>query len=406
MSSALSGIRVLDLSRVLAGPWATQLLGDYGADVVKVERPGAGDDTRHWGPPWLTEAGDGGGRESAYFLAANRNKRSLTVDLASAAGQALVRELAGKVDVIVENFRGGTLERWGLAPERLREANPGLIVCSISAFARSSSRGAEPGYDAMIQASGGLMSITGVAEEAGGEPQKVGVAIADIMCGMYAATAIMAALHERANSGRGQSIEVPLYDSQVAWLANQAMNFLVGGTVPGRLGTAHPNIVPYQAFATADGHIMVAVGNDRQFADCVARCGHAALADDPRFRRNADRLANRDELVALMSEAFLGEATDHWLTVLREAGVPCSPINDIGVVFSDDYAAEAGIVRAMKHPYDPELPTVANPVRFSANDISYRGAPPMLGQHSGEVLADWLGYSAETISELRKAGTI
>jgi crotonobetainyl-CoA:carnitine CoA-transferase CaiB-like acyl-CoA transferase len=406
MTSALSGIRVLDLSRVLAGPWATQLLGDYGADVVKVERPGAGDDTRHWGPPWLSEAGAGGGRESAYFLATNRNKRSLTVDLASAAGQALVRELAGKADVIVENFKSGTLARWGLDPAQLRETNPGLIVCSISAFARDSSRGGEPGYDAMIQASGGLMSITGAADEEGGEPQKVGVAIADIMCGMYAATAIIAALHERTTSGRGQSIEVPLYDSQVAWLANQAMNYLVGGTVPGRLGTAHPNIVPYQAFATADGHVMVAVGNDRQFAECVGRCGLAELADDPRFRRNADRLANRAELIAKLSAVFQREATDHWLRVLREAGVPCSPINDIGAVFSDDYTGEAGLVRAMKHPYDPELPTVANPVRFSASDIRYREAPPLLGQHSGEVLADWLGYSAETISELRKAGTI
>ena len=278
MTGTLSGIRVLDLSRVLAGPWATQLLGDYGADVVKVERPGTGDDTRHWGPPWLAEAGAGRGRESAYFLATNRNKRSLTVDLASAAGQELVRELAGKADVIVENFKTDTLTRWGLDPERLRQANPGLIVCSISAFARDSVRGGEPGYDAMIQASGGLMSITGAAEEEGGEPQKVGVAIADIMCGMYAAGAIMAALFERSSSGRGQSIEVPLYDSQVAWLANQAMNYLVGGTVPGRLGTAHPNIVPYQAFATADGHLMVAVGNDRQFAECASRCGLAELA--------------------------------------------------------------------------------------------------------------------------------
>jgi crotonobetainyl-CoA:carnitine CoA-transferase CaiB-like acyl-CoA transferase len=406
MTSALTGIRVLDLSRVLAGPWATQLLGDYGADVVKVERPGTGDDTRHWGPPWLPDVGAGEGRESAYFLATNRNKRSLTVDLSSAAGRALVRELAGTADVIVENFKSGTLTRWDLDPEQLRETNPGLIVCSISAFARETSRGAEPGYDAMIQASGGLMSITGTADEEGGEPQKVGVAIADIMCGMYAATAIIAALHERTTSGRGQSIEVPLYDSQVAWLANQAMNYLVGGTVPGRLGTAHPNIVPYQAFATADGHLMVAVGNDRQFAECVSRCGLAELADDPRFRRNADRLANRAELIARMSAAFRQKATDHWLNVLREAGVPCSPINDIGAVFSDLYAGEAGLVRTMKHPYDPELPTVANPVRFSANDIRYREAPPLLGQHSGEVLADWLGYSAETIAELRKAGTI
>jgi formyl-CoA transferase len=406
MSGSLSGIRVLDLSRVLAGPWATQLLGDYGADVVKVERPGAGDDTRHWGPPWLEGQGTGTGRESAYFLATNRNKRSLTADLSSTAGQELVRDLALQSDVIVENFRAGTLQRWGLDPERLRESNPRLVVCTISAFARDSSRGNEPGYDAMIQASGGLMSITGAADDEGGKPQKVGVAIADIMCGMYAATAILAALHERSLSGRGQSIEVPLYDSQVAWLANQAMNFLVGGAVPGRLGTAHPNIVPYQAFATADGHVMVAVGNDRQFAECVRVCRLPDLAADSRFVRNADRLANRGELVALLSAAFAEEPTSFWLRELGEAGVPCSPINDIGEVFASAYAEECGLVRTLPHPYEPRLPTVANPVRFSADAVSYRSAPPLLGQHSGEVLAEWLGYSAQTISELRKAGTI
>ena len=406
MSGPLAGIRVLDLSRVLAGPWATQLLGDYGADVVKVERPGAGDDTRQWGPPWLERQDNAAERESAYFLAANRNKRSLTVDISSSDGQKLVRELAAQSDVIVENFRAGTLQRWGLDPARLRETNPRLVVCTISAFAHDSSRGDEPGYDAMIQASGGLMSITGPAEEEGGEPAKVGVAIADIMCGMYAATAILAALHERSLSGQGRSIEVPLYDSQVAWLANQAMNLLVGGAVPGRLGTAHPNIVPYQAFATSDGHIMIAVGNDRQFADCVRRCRLPDLAADPRFVRNANRLANRGELVALLSAAFAAEPTSFWLRELGEAGVPCSPINDIGEVFSSAYAEECGLVRMLAHPYQPRLPTVANPVRFSDDAVSYRSAPPLLGQHSGEVLAEWLGYSEQTISELRKAGTI
>jgi crotonobetainyl-CoA:carnitine CoA-transferase CaiB-like acyl-CoA transferase len=406
MSGPLSSIRVLDLSRVLAGPWATQLLGDYGADVVKVERPGAGDDTRYWGPPWLEEPAHGSGRESAYFLATNRNKRSLTVDLASAAGQQLVRELAAKADVIVENFKAGTLERWGLEPEGLRRQNPGLIVCSISAFSRESTRADEPGYDAMVQAAGGLMSITGAPQEEGGQPQKVGVAIADIMCGMYATTAIIAALHERSASGRGQSIEVPLYDSQVAWLANQAMNFLVGGVVPGRLGTAHPNIVPYQAFATTDGYIMVAVGNDRQFADCMRCMGLAELAADPRFRRNENRLANRAELVALMSAVLARESSSHWAAELGASGVPCSPIHDIGEVFSSDYANECEFVRTVPHAYDAALPTVANPVRFSSDAVHYRSAPPLLGQHSGEVLTDWLGYSAKTISGLRKAGTI
>lgn len=406
MTGPLSSIRVLDLSRVLAGPWATQLLADYGAEVVKIERPGRGDDTRHWGPPWLHEPRDGPGRESAYFLATNRNKRSLTVDLASNDGQGLVRELAAKADVIVENFKAGTLGRWGLSPEVLRRENPGLIVCTISAFSRDGSRASEPGYDAMVQAAGGLMSITGAPDEDGGEPQKVGVAIADIMCGMYAATAIIAALHERASSGRGQSIEVPLYDSQVAWLANQAMNFLIGGVVPGRLGTAHPNIVPYQAFRTADGFIMVAVGNDRQFAECMRCCGAPELADDPRFLRNEDRLANRGALIALMSDALERESSAHWLRRLAEAAVPCSPINDLAHVFSGAYAEECKFVRTVPHPYDETLPTVANPVRFSSDGVSYRSAPPLLGEHSEAVLADWLGYSAETISQLKKAGTI
>ena len=406
MTGPLSSIRVLDLSRVLAGPWATQLLADYGAEVVKIERPGRGDDTRHWGPPWLQEPRDGPGRESAYFLATNRNKRSLTVDLASNDGQGLVRELAAKADVIVENFKAGTLGRWGLSPEVLRRENPGLIVCTISAFSRDGSRASEPGYDAMVQAAGGLMSITGAPDEDGGEPQKVGVAIADIMCGMYAATAIIAALHERASSGRGQSIEVPLYDSQVAWLANQAMNFLIGGVVPGRLGTAHPNIVPYQAFRTADGFIMVAVGNDRQFAECMRCCGTPELADDPRFLRNEDRLANRGALISLMSDALERESSAHWLRRLAEAAVPCSPINDLADVFSGAYAEECEFVRTVPHPYDETLPTVANPVRFSSDGVSYRSAPPLLGEHSEAVLADWLGYSAETISQLKKAGTI
>jgi crotonobetainyl-CoA:carnitine CoA-transferase CaiB-like acyl-CoA transferase len=406
MSGPLSGIRVLDLSRVLAGPWATQLLGDYGADVIKVERPVQGDDTRHWGPPWL-EQGDGGpGRESAYFLAANRNKRSLAVDLSCAAGQRLVRELAAKADVLVENFKAGTLDQWGLEAGALRRDNPGLIVCTISAFSRSSRRAHEPGYDAMIQASGGLMSITGAPDKDGGGPQKVGVAIADIMCGMYAATAIIAALYQRSSSGRGQSIEVPLYDSQVAWLANQAMNYLVGGEVPGRLGTAHPNIVPYQSFRTRDGFIMIAVGNDRQFAECMRCLGMSEVAADIRFQRNEDRLANRDSLVALMSTALEREPTRHWLGRLTEAGVPCSPINDIGEVFSSAYAAECSLVRNLRHPYQEELPTVANPVRFSSGEISYESAPPLLCEHSEEVLADWLGYSATTISRLKEAGTI
>jgi crotonobetainyl-CoA:carnitine CoA-transferase CaiB-like acyl-CoA transferase len=403
MNGPLQGVRVLDLSRVLAGPWATQLLGDYGADVVKIERPGSGDDTRAWGPPWLTSDD---GRESAYFLSANRNKRSVTVDLAATAGQQLVRELALKTDVLIENFRAGTTKRWGLDADKLRHDNPGLVYCSISAFGRDSSRAHEPGYDAMIQASGGLMSITGAPDSEGGTPQKVGVAVADIMCGMYAATAILAALNERASSGRGQSIEVPLLDSQVAWLANQNMNYLVGGDIPGRMGTAHPNIVPYQAFATADGHIMIAVGNDRQFGACVRCCGLPELADDARFLSNQDRLENRDALIDLMTGALALRVSADWLRDLADAGVPCSPINDLGEVFSGTYAAERDFVRQVAHPYNDDLPTVANPVRFSASPVEYELAPPLLGEHTNAVLVDWLGYSDAAIERLRKAGTI
>jgi len=403
MSGALQGVRVLDLSRVLAGPWATQLLGDYGADVVKVERPGSGDDTRAWGPPWL---GDNESGESAYFLSTNRNKRSLTLDLASVEGQKVIRELAGQADVLVENFRTGTMAGWELDAETLRKENPGLVYCSISAFARDSSRAFEPGYDAMIQASGGLMSITGAANSEGGEPQKVGVAIADIMCGMYAATAILAALNERARSGVGQSIEVPLFDSQVAWLANQNMNYLIGGEVPGRMGTAHPNIVPYQAFPTADGHIMIAVGNDRQFAACMRCCGMPELADDVRFQHNRDRLENRGALVSLMAGALTQRHSADWLRELTEADVPCSPIDDLGQVFTSPYATECGLVRNLDHAYSDKLPTVANPVRLSVSPVSYERAPPLLGEHTNEVLIDWLGYSDAAIERLEKAGTI
>lgn len=403
MSEALQGVRVLDLSRVLAGPWATQLLGDYGADVVKVERPGSGDDTRAWGPPWL---GDKESGESAYFLSTNRNKRSLTLDLASVEGQKVIRELAGRADVLVENFRTGTMTGWGLDAESLRKDNPGLVYCSISAFARDSSRAFEPGYDAMIQASGGLMSITGAANSEGGEPQKVGVAIADIMCGMYAATAILAALNERERSGVGQSIEVPLFDSQVAWLANQNMNYLVGGEVPGRLGTAHPNIVPYQAFPTADGHIMIAVGNDRQFAACMRCCGIPDLADDVRYQRNRDRLENREALVSLMSEALAQRHSADWLRELTKADVPCSPIDDLDQVFTSPYAMECDLVRDLDHAYTDKLPTVANPVRFSKSPVNYERAPPLLGEHTNEVLIDWLGYSDAAIERLKRAGTI
>jgi len=398
MATPLANIRVLDMSRVLAGPWAGQLLGDYGADVVKIERPGSGDDTRHWGPPWL-EGDDY--REAAYFLSANRNKRSITVDVANERGQQLIHELVAEADVLLENFRTGTMSRFGLGPDELIAINPGLVYCSISAFGQAGSRSAEPGYDAMIQASAGLMSITGPAADEAGGPQKVGVAIGDIMAGMYACTAILAALNARQETGEGQYIDVPLYDSQVAWLANQAMNYLIGGEVPVRLGTAHPNLVPYQAFATADGNLMLAVGNDRQFANCVACLGLTELAHDSRFATNGDRVANRKALVECMQAAFSGQGTAEWLRAFKKKGVPAGPINDIGEVLSNAYASERNLVHEINNSRGDPVPSIANPVDFSATPVCYEKAAPLLGEHTDEVLREWLGYSDESIAELR-----
>lgn len=402
----LHGIRVLDLTRVLAGPWASQLLADYGADVIKVERPGSGDDTRSWGPPWLTDAEGRPTTDSAYYLSANRNKRSIAVDLGDPRGQALVRRLAAQSDVLMENFRVGTLARFGLDYPRLAAGRPELILCSISAYGQTGSRADRPGYDAMIQASGGLMSVTGESDDAGGGPVKVGVAIADIMAGMYATTAVLAALVRRQASGRGQQIDVPLYDSQVAWLANQNMNFLVGGECPGRLGSAHPNLVPYQSFRTGDGYLMVAVGNDRQFARLADALGMVELAADPRYDRNAARVANREALVAQLSAAFRRKGTADWLHLLGEAGVPAGPIHSVADVFTDPYAAERGLVHRLPHATTGEVPTVANPVRFSATPVSYRSGPPVLGEHTRSVLRDDLALGDREIEALANDGII
>ena len=400
MATPLADIRVLDMSRVLAGPWAAQLLGDYGADVVKVERPSLGDDTRQWGPPWLELDS---ASQSAYFLSANRNKRSITIDISSPAGQQLVRELATEADVLIENFKVGTLARYGLGWDKLGALNPRLVYCSISAFGQTGSRAAEPGYDAMIQASAGLMSITGPDD---GGPQKVGVAIADIMAGMYATTAVLAALNVRQSTGKGQFIDVPLYDTQVAWLANQNMNYLVGGSVPGRMGTAHPNLVPYQAFATRDGSLMLAVGNDRQFAACADCVGLPELAGDERFARNRDRIANRTELVDRLQAALLERTTAEWLQRLSDRGVPSGPINDIGEILTNQHAEERKLVRRMPDSSGKRVPTVANPVDFSDTPVCYDRSPPLLGQHTDEVLHGWLGYSEDRIAELRECKAI
>ncbi len=402
MGSALEGLRVLDLSRVLAGPWATQLLGDFGADVVKVERPRSGDETRGWGPPWLP----GNSGESAYFLSCNRNKRSITVDLSTRPGQDLIRDLAAEADVLIENFRAGTTAGFGIDPDTLLGRHPALVYCTISAYDSGSARRGEPGYDAMIQAAGGFMSITGGPAEEGGRPQKAGVAIADIMAGMYAASAILAALRNRDRNGQGQHIEVPLFDTQVASLANQNLNYLLGGRVPGRLGSAHPNIVPYQAFATADSELVLAVGNDSQFRACIAVLGVTDQLGGDRFASNAARVGRRGEVTGVIGEAFARRTTAEWLQALGNAGVPCGPINSLDVVFASDYAREQQLVRTVDHPCDPRLPTVANPVRFSATPVSYAQAPPLLGADTDAVLQQWLRYSPERIEQLREAGAI
>jgi len=406
MPGPLNSLKVIDMSRVLAGPWAGQLLADYGAEVIKIERPGVGDDTRSWGPPWLRDSAGNDTTEAGYFQSTNRNKRSITVNLAHPLGQELVRKLVTKSDILLENYKVGSLQRYGLDATTLCELNPALIYCSISAYGQSGSKSAEPGYDAMIQAAGGLMSITGESDAEGGRPTKVGVAIADIMAGMYATTAILAALVAREQSGRGQHIDVPLFDSQVAWLANQNMNYLLTGIPPDRRGTAHPNIVPYQAFQTADGYLMLAVGNDSQFANCCASLGCPEIAEDPRYSANSARIENRDELIQIIAERLTKETTAYWLDQFASLHIPAGPINNLAQVFSDPVVAERRIVRSLNHSLAGEVPTVANPVRFSDTPVEYKLAAPVLGQHTAEVLKDDLGYSDKEIARLYDSGAI
>ena len=405
--SPLSGLRVLDLSRILAGPWASQLLGDLGADVVKVERPGVGDDTRRWGPPFLRDREGKDTGESAYYLCANRNKRSLAVDISTPKGQALLRKMAATCDVLIENFRVGTMARYGLDYDSLRELNPGLVYCSITAFGQEGPEAGAPGYDAMIQGRGGLMSITGVPDgQPGAGPQKVGVAMADLTTGMYAASAIQAALLARYRTGEGQCIDMALFDSQVAMLANQASNYLIGGQVPGRMGTAHPNIVPYQAFATADGHLMLAVGNDRQFARLVAAMELPELAADPRYATNLSRTENRAELVQRLESRFLQQTSGVWAERLAKAEVPFGPINRIDQVFDDPQSRYRGLRIELPHNEAESVPSVANPIRFSDTPVSYRYGPPTLGEHSREVLGEWLGLEQAELDALSSDGVI
>ncbi|WP_096670754.1 CaiB/BaiF CoA transferase family protein [Polaromonas sp. AET17H-212] len=388
----LTGVRVLDLSRVLAGPWAGQLLADLGADVVKVEKPQGGDDTRAWGPPYLKDASGRDTTEAAYFLCANRNKRSVAIDIATPAGQAQVRALAQQADVVLENFKVGGLKRYGLDYASLSAANPRLVYCSITGFGQTGPYAARAGYDFLIQGMGGLMSVTGRPDgEPGAGPQKVGVALTDIMTGLYATIAVQAALAEREKSGLGQHIDLALLDVQIACLANQASNYLAGGLVPRRMGNAHPNIVPYQDFPTADGDIILAVGNDEQFAKFCAVAKHPEWSTDARFSTNAQRVANRAVLVPLLRQATVMRTSADWITALEAAGVPCGPINRIDEVFADPQVQSRRLHIDMPHALAGSVPLVANPIRLSGSPVAYQRPPPMLGEHTAEVLAQWLG---------------
>ncbi len=407
MSGALSHIRVLDLSRVLAGPWAGQIFGDLGAEVIKVERPGSGDDTRHWGPPYIKDAEGSDSREAAYFQSANRNKQSLTLDFTQPEGQRLVRELVAQCDVLLENFKVGGLAAYGLDYESLKAINPRLIYCSITGFGQSGPYARRAGYDFMIQGLGGLMSLTGRPEgEEGAGPMKVGVALTDILTGLYATVGVLAALNQREQSGVGQHIDVALLDVQVACLANQAMNYLTTGVSPTRLGNAHPNIVPYQDFPSADGNFILAVGNDGQFRKFCEVAGIANLADDPRFVTNKARVAHRAELIPLLRQATVFKTTAQWIELLEKAGVPCGPINDLQQVFADPQVQARGLRLDLPNALGSSTPQVASPLRLSVTPVAYRSAPPLLGQHTDSLLQRLLGMSEMQIAELREAGVI
>ena len=407
MSGALSHIRVLDLSRVLAGPWCGQILGDLGAEVIKVERPGTGDDTRHWGPPYIKDAEGNDSREAAYFQSANRNKQSLTLDFTQPEGQRLVRELVAQCDVLLENFKVGGLAAYGLDYESLKAINPRLIYCSITGFGQTGPYAKRAGYDFMIQGLGGLMSLTGRPEgEEGAGPVKVGVALTDILTGLYATVGVLAALNQREQSGVGQHIDVALLDVQVACLANQAMNYLATGVSPKRLGNAHPNIVPYQDFPSADGNFILAVGNDGQFRKFCEVAGIAGLADDPRYATNKARVANRAELIPQLRQATVFKTTAQWVELLEQAGVPCGPINDLQQVFADPQVLARGLRLDLPNSLGSDTPQVASPLRLSATPVAYRSAPPLLGEHTDALLQRLLGVSEEAIAELRTAGVI
>jgi crotonobetainyl-CoA:carnitine CoA-transferase CaiB-like acyl-CoA transferase len=405
-AGALSHIRVLDMSRVLAGPWAGQILADLGAEVIKIERPGTGDDTRGWGPPYLKDRQGNDTHESAYFLGANRGKKSLTLDISKPEGQAIARDLASRCDVVLENYKAGDLARYGLGYDQLRDLNPGLIYCSITGFGQTGPMRAVAGYDFIIQGIGGLMSITGERDDLpGGGPQKVGVAVADITTGMYATVAILAALAHRTRSGQGQYIDMALLDVQVAMIANMNMNYLVSGRVPQRQGNAHANIVPYQVFDAADGQFVIAVGNDGQFAKfCeVAGCD---FSSDVRFKKNADRVRNRDVLVPLLAEVMRKRTVHEWVDLLEPLGIPVGPINNLAQVFDHPQVKERGMRIDVPHPLSGTVPLVGSPIKMSLTPPMPTTAPPMLGQHTREVLLEHLAIDESRYMELKAKGIV
>ena len=404
---ALSHIRVLDLSRVLAGPWASQILADLGADVIKVEHPSGGDESRAWGPPFAKREDGSDSDVSAYFLCTNRNKKSFTVDFAQPDGQSLVRRLAERCDVVVENFKAGGLTKYRLDYASLNALNPRLVYCSITGFGQTGPYASRAGYDFLIQGLGGLMSITGRPDsEPGGGPMKAGVALTDILTGLYASNAILAALAYRERSGVGQHIDLALLDVHVASLGNHALSYLVTGIVPERLGNAHSSVVPYQDFPTRDGRMTLAIGNDAQFRRFCQAAGEPTLADDPRFATNTRRVENRAALIPLLQERTRGRTTAEWVTALAATGVPCGPINDLAQVFADPHVVARGIATQLDHEQLGQVPTVASPMRLSATPVTYRAAPPRLGEHTDSVLANDLGLSAAEIAALRGRGII
>ncbi|MGZ5274959.1 MAG: CaiB/BaiF CoA transferase family protein [Caldimonas sp.] len=407
MAGALSHVRVLDLSRILAGPWASQMLADLGAEVIKVERPGVGDDTRSWGPPFLKDRDGLDTSDSAYYLCANRNKRSVTIDFTRPEGQRLVHELATKSDVVIENFKPGGLARFKLDYESLRQVNPRIVYCSITGFGQTGPYAPRAGYDFLMQGMGGLMSITGHADgEPGAGPVKVGVALTDILTGLHASTAILAALAHRDHGGSGQHIDLALLDVQVACLANQNMNYLHGGQVPRRLGNAHPNVVPYQDFPTADGDMILAIGNDGQFAKLCQAIGRPEWATDARFQTGPARVENRQLLVPMLRVETARRTTHEWIVLLEAAGVPCGPINNIAQVFEDPQIVARGMKIAMTHPLAGEIPLVASPIRMSETPPAYTLPPPRLGEHTRAVLGSVLALDESACDRLAADGVI